>query len=179
VELSGGSGALKTIGRPICYNGYICELVYMKALPPIERLNELFSYDSHTGILTRKCDNKIFTSTGYDGYMRVYINRKGYRLHRIVWALHIGEDPYPYEIDHINRVRDDNRIDNLRKVTTQDNQKNKSLYVTNKSGYAGVCKRGNRYRAQLERNKNRYYLGTFDSALEAHNAIITHEAYNS
>ncbi len=151
----------------------------MKELPPIERLNELFLYDSITGIVTRKRDNKIFTSKGYDGYMIVYINRKGYKLHRIVWALHTGEDPYPYEIDHINRVRDDNRIDNLRKVTTQDNLKNKSLYVTNKSGYAGVCKRGNRYRAQVHHNAKIQYLGTYDTPEEAHQAIIESDVYNT
>ena len=156
----------------------------MKPLPPIERLNELFIYDSNTGIVTRKCNispkarQGDIVGTNNDGHLRVTVDKQGYMLHRIIWKLHTGEDPSPYEIDHINRVRDDNRIDNLRKVSTQDNLKNKSLYVSNTSGYAGVFKRGNRYMAQLKRNKKRYYLGSFASALEAHQAIIESDVYN-
>ena len=156
----------------------------MKPLPPIERLNELFLYDSNSGIVTRKCDRGKckqgdIVGCNNKGHLRVCVDRSYYQLHRIVWKLHTGEDPSPYEIDHINRVRDDNRIDNLRKVSTQDNLKNKSLYVGNKSGYAGVYKRGNRYIAHPRRNGKKHYLGTFDSALEAHNAIITRDVYNT
>ncbi len=151
----------------------------MKELPPIERLNELFLYDSITGIVTRKRDNKIFTSKGYDGYMIVYINRKGYKLHRIVWALHTGEDPYPYEIDHINRKRSDNRIANLRLVTHKEQMCNIGMNKNNKSGYKGVRKKGNKYEASITRNKRQHYIGMFDTPEEAHNAIIESDVYNS
>lgn len=154
----------------------------MKALPPIERLSELFLYDSNTGIVTRKCSisptarQGDIVGTNNDGHLRVFIDKQGYLLHRIIWKLHYNEDPSPYEIDHINRVRDDNRIANLRKVTTQDNLKNKSLYSTNKSGYAGVFKRGKRYSAQYKHNGVKHYVGSFDTAIEAHNAICAHKS---
>ena len=157
----------------------------MKALPPIERLNELFSYDSSNGLVTRKCDigkrakgckaGDIVGSYN-DGHLRVFIDGSPYQLHRIVWLMHTGNDPFPYEIDHINRIRDDNRIDNLRLVTTQDNLKNKSLYSTNKSGYPGVLKRGKRYTAQYKHNGVKHYIGTFDSALDAYEAIVKAKA---
>lgn len=146
----------------------------MKALPPIERLNELFSYDSLTGVVTRKRTGKL-VGTNSDGHLRVGIDKQQYLLHRIIWKLHTGNDPSPYEIDHINRIRDDNRIDNLRLVTTQDNLKNKSLYKGNKSGYPGVFKRGNRYMAQYKLNGVKHYVGTFDSALDAYDAICLHK----
>lgn len=147
----------------------------MKALPPIERLNELFSYDSSTGIVTRKRTGKR-VGTNCHGHLRVGIDKQLYLLHRIIWKLHTGNDPSPYEIDHINRIRDDNRIDNLRLVTTQDNLKNKSLYKGNKSGYPGVLKRGKRYMAQYKHNGVHTYIGTFDSALDAYEAIVNDKA---
>lgn len=157
----------------------------MKELPPIERLNELFSYDSITGIVTRKCNvgtrgrKGAIVGTTDKGHLYVFIDKQRYMLHRIVWKLHTGDDPSPYEIDHINRIRDDNRIANLRLVDSRGNKMNRGVFKNNKTGYRGVIKSGNRYKAELKRNKKYYYLGRFDSALEAHNARISHEAYNS
>ena len=145
----------------------------MKQLPSIERLSELFLYDSNTGIVTRKCSTSPTARQGdivgsnCDGHLRVFIDKQGYLLHRIIWKLHTGNDPYPYEIDHINRKRDDNRISNLRLVTTQDNLKNKSLYSSNKSGYSNLFKRGNSYVVKVKRDGIGVYLGSFKSIDEA------------
>lgn len=65
-----------------------------------------------------------------DGYWRVYINGKGYYLHRLVWLYHKGTLPIN-EIDHINRNKSDNRIENLRDISHKDNQSwmiGKTLY---------------------------------------------------
>ena len=161
----------------------------MKELPPIERLNELFSYDSHTGIVTRKCargkckQGDIVGAKRSNGYLQVNIGKHGYLLHRIIWKLHTGEDPYPYEIDHINRVKDDNRIDNIRLVDSFGNKTNRSLFNNNTSGYPGVNRvstrtMGYRYQACITRNKKYHFLGVFDTPEEAHNAIITSDVYN-
>ena len=48
-----------------------------------------------------------------DGYRNIKINGKMYRAHRLIWCIENGEMP-PADVDHINRVRDDNRITNLR-----------------------------------------------------------------
>ena len=156
----------------------------MKPLPSIERLNELYLYDSNTGIVTRKVRNNRYKAgsivgTIDRGYVCAFIDYKKYKLHRIVWKLHTGNDPYPYEIDHINRKRDDNRIVNLRLVSGMDNMANQGIRCNNTTGYKGVCKRGNRYDAKVTRNKKTYYFGTFDTPEEAHKAIIESEVYNT
>ena len=154
----------------------------MKKLPKKEILTELFEYNPSNGLVTRKCNcgprarqgDIVGTYNGWS-YLRIVINGQAYQLHRIVWLMHTGDDPYPYEIDHINRIRDDNRIDNLRLVTRQENLKNKSLHKANKSGYPGVYKRGNRYQARYTSNGVEHHVGMYDSALEAHRAIIEHK----
>lgn len=157
----------------------------MKHLPDIDLLNELLSYNPITGLVHRKCDigkrHKAGELVGSDaqGWLRMCINGEYYLLHRIVWYMHTGNDPYPYEIDHINRVRTDNRIDNLRLVTLKENSKNKSLYNTNRSGYPGVFKRGNRYMAQYKLDGVKHYVGTYDDAYQAHLAIVEHRGLQS
>lgn len=63
---------------------------------------------------------------GY-GYMRVNTNKKNYRVHRLVAEAFI-QYPIPkgLEIDHINRIRHDNRLENIRIVSRFDNHRNTS-----------------------------------------------------
>lgn len=73
-----------------------------------------------------------------DKYCVLYINRKLYRTHRIVWELHNGKIPKGMQIDHINGVRSDNRIENLRIVTNKINSQNRGKRSSNTSGVTGV-----------------------------------------
>lgn len=63
-----------------------------------------------------------------NGYLRVSLRKdgKGKKLyvHRIVWEAFVGPIPDGYELDHLNTVRDDNRLENLRCVTRKENMKN-------------------------------------------------------
>ncbi|MBK8106016.1 MAG: HNH endonuclease [Betaproteobacteria bacterium] len=59
-----------------------------------------------------------------DGYRQVRVNGKQYREHHLVWLLHNGRMPSG-ELDHINCVRDDNRIENLRECTREQNTQNR------------------------------------------------------
>lgn len=59
--------------------------------------------------------------------------------HRVIWQLHNGFVAVDVDVDHINGVRTDNRIENLRAVTRAVNQRNQKLHKSNTSGIAGVC----------------------------------------
>lgn len=79
----------------------------------------------------------------------------------------------PRKIDHKDRVRDNNRLSNLRKATQQQNLQNKSMQSNNTSGYRGVVWNGSKWVAQVEiqiggKRKN-HVLGQFDRKLDAAN----------
>lgn len=59
------------------------------------------------------------------GYIQVRFGGKVMKAHRIIWEMHHGDVPPGLEIDHINGVRDDNRIENLRLLTHQQNCANR------------------------------------------------------
>jgi hypothetical protein len=103
-----------------------------KPLPPIEQLRELLSYDPATGALTWATRRKGGCKPGQPagcvsptGYGRILCMGKSYPTHRIAWALYHGEDPYPYQIDHIDRDKINNRIANLRLATPKENCANR------------------------------------------------------
>jgi hypothetical protein len=105
------------------------------------RLRELFDYSPETGVFIRRKtlgSAKIGTEVGClsQGYYRVRVDNKLYLLHRLVWLYVNGE--FPEFIDHINRIRTDNRIANLRAVTKKQNQENREKQRNNKSGFKGV-----------------------------------------
>jgi hypothetical protein len=113
----------------------------MKPLPPIGALREMMCYDPATGEVTWAQDRGTRGGKAGDpvgsmtakGYLRITLRHKGRvsqtcKLHRIAWALHYGYDPYPLQIDHINRNRSDNRICNLRTVTPKQQHQNKIVY---------------------------------------------------
>ncbi len=80
---------------------------------------------------------KKCSSINSDGYLMIMINGKAYPAHRLAWLIVYGTMPDGF-IDHINRVRTDNRISNLRLVTHSENMQNRKIQKNNKSGYRGV-----------------------------------------
>ena len=148
----------------------------MRRLPPLSRLKEIYSYDPYTQQLKRNHrmgpykEGSIVTpycNTNKHQYRRVIIDKQQYPYHRLKWLLHYGVDPYPYEVDHIDNDIQNNNINNLRLVNTQQNNQNRSLRSDNKSGYIGVFKRGNKWVSFIKHNNIRYHLGSFDSVNEA------------
>ena len=70
--------------------------------------------------------------------------KKTFRIHRLV-ALHYIPNPQnKLEIDHINRIKTDNRVENLRWVTHSENNLNKDLIITNTSGFKNIKKQKNK-----------------------------------
>lgn len=105
------------------------------------------------------------------GYRYVRINGKDYRTHRLIWLLETGNWP-EYGIDHINRIKDDNRFCNLRDIPQSLNTQNKGIREDNKTGFAGVIKVRNKFGTKVTVNGKQICLGLFDSAEEAHEAYL-------
>lgn len=147
-------------------------------MEPIEILKDLvhrlFEYDPDSGDLIRKVTRSSNAKKGdvvrykNHGYYRVNVEGKLLAVHRIAWCLYYGDWPKG-PIDHINRVRTDNRIVNLREVTTQENSVNTGLSCVNSSGFVGVCwhKQRRKWRAYVNEDGRQKSLGLFTCKLEA------------
>lgn len=125
-------------------------------------------YDYGDGKLYRKYKNHNHTEgkqCGYvdlRGYVRTKLFSKMTFAHRVIWEMHNGEIPKGMEIDHINGVKHDNRIENLRCVDRWINCKNASMRSDNKSGQTGVSfsKAKNLWMVRIQVNKFTYSLDT-------------------
>ncbi len=136
-----------------------------------EELEPLFSYSD--GVFYNKVHRNshapmgaVSGTLGEQGYVAIRIEGKDYRRGRLVWMWHNGDIPTDRHIDHINRDRSDDRIENLRVVTHQENQQNK-----NATGYTYYKKTG-KYKARISVDLKEIYLGYFDTAGEAHSAYL-------
>ena len=103
------------------------------------------------------------------GYLYCWVDGKRKRHHIHVWEEANGPVPRGREIDHINGDRTDNRLENLRLVTRQDNMKNAKVYDTNTSGVPGVSWRKDkqRWRAYVVDDYKQINLGQFEDWFEA------------
>lgn len=141
-----------------------------------EQLKFALSYDAQSGVFT--WDNSLSQNINRGDvanctnnrtkYKVLGLNNKRYLQHRLAWLYVYGEFPCG-QIDHINGIRDDNRISNLRVVTAQENLKNQRMRVTNTSGFTGVNwdKRAGKWKSQIDFNKKRIYIGTFSTIIDA------------
>jgi len=109
-----------------------------------------------------------FGSHDKDGYRVGMLKGKLYKEHHLVWFYHYGVWPKEH-IDHINGIRNDNRIENLREATRQQNQFNKKSLVGSSSQYKGVCwhKANKKWIAQYVHKSKTYYLGIYETEEEA------------
>ena len=137
-----------------------------------DELKKRLSYDKETGLFTRIWSRKAdligeiagsLTSKGY-----IIIKTKGISTmaHRIAWLFEYGY--WPEFIDHINGIRDDNRIVNLREVSNKENAKNQKKHQNNTSTYSGVYfhKHNKKWIAQINDGKQ-IYLGSFKDKEDA------------
>ena len=111
-------------------------------------------------------------SVDSNGYVLIKLNGKKHRAHRIVLEIYNGPIPCKMEIDHINHVKTDNRIENLRLVDHVTNGRNKSQYGNNKSGATGVSwdSNQNKWFAQITVKSKNIRLGYFLNFSDAVNA---------
>jgi len=146
-----------------------------------ERLKELLHYDPDTGIFInltqRKGSSKKGTAAGSkhsSGYIHITIDSKKYRAHRLAWLYVHGNFPEK-SLDHVNEIKDDNRLVNLRLATKQENGHNMSRpHIDNPSGYLGVSwhKQRKKWIARINSNGTRKHLGLFNTAEHASEAYL-------
>jgi hypothetical protein len=114
-------------------------------------------------ILRRVVPNKT------TGYYKIDVGGKHYSIHRLILLAFYGESEQ--EVDHINRIKTDNRLVNLRYTDRLTNCINTSL-VINAKGYHW-CKSANKWRAQIKIHNKLKNVGFFDTEEEAHTAYAT------
>jgi hypothetical protein len=141
-------------------------------------LKEILDYCPETGVFTWKVykgsKTKIGDSAGgHDkyGYKRIKINDKKYGAHRLAWLYIYKKWPDNF-IDHINGIKDDNRICNLRDVTRSENMQNLKK-PQGKNKYLGVYKKRNKWQAKIEIEGKKIHIGMFSNEEDAHQAYIS------
>jgi hypothetical protein len=139
-------------------------------------IRNCIDYDPDTGIMVWKisCSARSWKGAriGWKtktGYLRVQLNHKKYLLHRLAWFFIHGSFP-DNEIDHINGDKSDNRLVNLREVTRAQNMCNQKTSSVNTTGFKGVTRRGDRFRAQIQHEGEYHFIGSYDTPEEAHQA---------
>lgn len=157
-----------------------------------ELIRELLNYDPKTGLFTWKkrgvswfkdrggrytaewCQKSFnnkhggkpaFTAETSKGYLTGGIMRRNFFAHRVAWAHFHGSWP-KFTIDHINRDKGDNRIENLRDVSRVVNNHN---VERRKGEYVGVAwwEPSRKWLARISKDGEFYYLGYYDTAIEA------------
>jgi hypothetical protein len=140
----------------------------------VDRLRELLSYDTDTGKFTWlvRRSSKAFPgdeagSIQTAGYRQIVVDRRTYVAHRLAWFYHFGEWPAD-QLDHINGIRDDNRIANLRPANQHVNNHNAARRPDASSGARGVAQyKLGKWRAHITVYGTRLHLGVFRSLEEA------------
>jgi len=133
-------------------------------------LKAILNYNPNTGIFTWVESNNRKIVAGsvagskciINGYIKLKLNGFNYPAHRLAWLYVYGCFPAG-EIDHINHIRDDNRIINLRDVSLAINAKNLSMYKCNVTQVTGVTwhKTNKRWQAQIGVDDKGVHLGSF------------------
>ena len=111
---------------------------------------------------TKNIIGNRFGSVGKLGYISGQLLGKMYKEHRLIWLLNTGTWPKD-QLDHINGIRDDNRIENLREVTNQQNSCNRPGWKDASSSYKGVSwhKGKQKWVARCMLNGKMHNLGSF------------------
>ena len=151
----------------------------------LSNLKERLSYDPLTGVLSRTCHwnprHKDDMAIGYYdsyGYLKLNVGGVRHGAHQVIWFIMTGKWP-DMEIDHINGDPSDNRWENLRHVSHQENLSNRAnLPSDNKTGAVGVCwvkgkEKFRAYHTQFGKQTHIGYFGSIKDAKAAREAYLT------
>ncbi|HBY9796140.1 TPA: hypothetical protein MJA66_14730 [Klebsiella pneumoniae] len=144
-----------------------------------ERLDELLDYSPDSGLFTWKVNRRgkaksgcIAGSKNGQGYIIIKIDGKFYFAHRLAWLVTHGTFPVNM-IDHIDGNRENNKINNLREATDEQNMWNSAAGKNNKTGVKGVSWDGRRkrFRASISIKGKNKEIGSYLSLKDAESAI--------
>ena len=142
----------------------------------VEQLKAALDYDPDTGKFTWKTRPSKAVKAGDAagckekriGYITIGITGRIYKAHRLAWMYMHGKWPDGLS-DHINGDKSDNRIDNLRNVFADGNSQNvRKPNRRNKSGFMGVIRYQNKWRATISVNGKSKWIGDYSTPEEAH-----------
>lgn len=132
-------------------------------------LKTILNYDKETGEWTWKIKKGTRALVGNKagtldntGYIHIAIDRKVYQSHRLVWLYIYGKFPAEF-LDHINNIKHDNSLKNLRECTRQQNGINRGNQSNNTTGFKGVCWKESlkKYTVRCTYQGKRVHLGCF------------------
>jgi len=132
------------------------------------RIHTLFTYKDG-----REKWNERKVKSNTKGYIQIHIGKKSYQLHRLIMMAFVGESHQ--EVDHINRNKTDNRFENLRYVSSYENNWNKEC-VDNAKGYSFFK---NKWVSYININGKQKHLGRFEKEEDARQAYLDARAYRS
>jgi hypothetical protein len=147
--------------------------------PTFERVNELLTVNTASGVITwrkgqgRAAAGAVAGRIGVNGYRSLCIDRQHFSAHALVWFVATGD--WPERIDHINGLRADNRIANLRLASAADNARNRTNWRHRKLLGAHPLPNG-RYQGLLTADGEVFSLGSYDTEEEAHQAYVAARA---
>ena len=133
----------------------------------------MYARAHHNGVETKKETWREIKFSSQKGYISCCMIVDGVKInlykHRLVYYAHnqdwdIWDSSQDNSIDHINHIRDDNRIENLRRVNNQQNQFNRIC--------KGYHRCGNKWRAVIYLDGKRTHIGLFETEEDARNAYI-------
>lgn len=146
-----------------------------------ERLRERLDYNQETGAFIWKVKPSQAISSGSvagsarSGYIGIQIDGRIYLAHRLVFLFIYGAFPLG-EVDHINGIRDDNRLANLRDVTKSVNMQNKKVGKHGRKIGTWYDAKNGKWTAQIKIGATQHHLGRFATEEAANSAYILAKA---
>ena len=143
--------------------------------PNLHRVRELLDYNPETGLFTWKVDRGSRRlkgcpagTTDSKGYIQIKLDDRLYLAHRLAWLVTYGVW-VESDIDHADRDRSNNRVNNLRLCSVSENQQNRGAQINNTSGFPGVSYKTatGKWQSYITVNGRRHHLGSHAEKVDA------------
>lgn len=133
---------------------------YSVKFKDIQEYVGIYMIASDGRVFNKKSGKFLKPSLNSHGYLFVNLRKDGkcrsHRIHRLIAEAFIGNPENKTDIDHINTVKTDNRIENLRHVTKSENMMNRKIFKNNKLQIKGIRETEYGYRADIRKDNKNY-----------------------